>query len=172
MQKKFNVTNYAGFMSHNPVSREEVELSVRPKENDWRWYFDAGYLHAPWNFAIIARVIPDAIIEYHARYPSRSDDPDPDHKWLEQQALDQMKRAHDEWARLKPRAIKAGRIETKEEAVTRVVAFKEARGERNTSTSSKNRVMFKNDWYMIESDEDSRNMQIVYGRSASPSKPR
>ncbi|KAJ7459972.1 hypothetical protein FB451DRAFT_1182232 [Mycena latifolia] len=132
--KVFRENKQFDFMSHAPVSPEEMKASIIPKENDWRWDFSEGYRHSRWNNAIIVRIV-DMTLADQVKEMAASVDP----KWLEKQVQGQMIRAHEEWARLKPRALPGGGLETAEQAIARAVAYLAKRNDSHKSTSAKTR---------------------------------
>ncbi|KAJ7148975.1 hypothetical protein C8R43DRAFT_952219 [Mycena crocata] len=121
------------FMSHVPASPDDLKAII-PKENDWRWDFSEGYRHSRWNSTIRDRIIA-MTLEDQVEEIAASVDP----KWLEKQLKAQMMRAYEEWARLKPRALLGGGLETAEQATSRVVAYLANRNASHRSTSAKTR---------------------------------
>ncbi|KAJ7212405.1 hypothetical protein B0H12DRAFT_1242413 [Mycena haematopus] len=115
----FGVTKQSDFMTHIPVSVQEMQASVVPAEGVFRWDFSTGYLNSRWNAAIISRIVKEVWKKARARIGLLLSTPS-------------------EWARLQPRAV-GGRMETREEAGARALLYLEAQHAKNKSTSAKSR---------------------------------
>ncbi|KAJ7755281.1 hypothetical protein DFH07DRAFT_773399 [Mycena maculata] len=124
--EKFNVHGAQDFMTHVPVTPDEMAKS--PAKDDWRWDFSEGYTHSQWNKTIIQRIV-DNTITFDTRLTTV------DHNWLEKEVLEKLKRYRGEWSRLRPKLN-----ETKEEAEARAVEYHEKRLVAAKSTSAKFRA--------------------------------
>ncbi|KAJ7757849.1 hypothetical protein B0H14DRAFT_2634852 [Mycena olivaceomarginata] len=132
--KQFQVKSYAGFMSCAPVSAEEMETSVVPGENDWRWDFSNGYMSSRWNLTLRNRLVA---LTLEAQMPEMA--ASVDREWLDGQLKTKLQDIKGMWGRLRPKAKTGGGVETTAEAAFRTTAYPDAAQTKKKSNSARDR---------------------------------